>query len=96
MAKYHYSLERLGYCSREFRWFAGMTRVELARRAGISRDLLQKLEQRKHVNPGLAALIGIADALGITVGDLLAGITTPSAEQIVPPPANPEPLWSKT
>ena len=57
MTKFRYSPASLGWLLRELRYYAGLTRIEVARRAGLSRDLLQSLELGRHCNPSLRKLI---------------------------------------
>ena len=49
---------------------AGLTQQELALKAGVSSLVIGKIE-RGEVDPRLATLTAIADALGVTVVDLL-------------------------
>jgi transcriptional regulator with XRE-family HTH domain len=51
-----------------------LSRAELARRAGVSEDLVQSLEQGRTTNPTLQTLLGLAGALGVTVNDLVEGM----------------------
>jgi transcriptional regulator with XRE-family HTH domain len=51
-----------------------LSRAELARRAGVSEDLVQSLEQGRTANPRLQTLLGLAGALGVTVNDLIEGV----------------------
>jgi transcriptional regulator with XRE-family HTH domain len=48
----------------------GLTQVELAATAGLSPSLLAQIEQGKTANPTLATLIGLAKALGVSLGEL--------------------------
>jgi XRE family transcriptional regulator, regulator of sulfur utilization len=50
---------------------ARLSREELARRAGVSVDLVHSLEQGRTANPTLRTLLRLADALGVTVGELI-------------------------
>ena len=84
MPTFTYHLEALGLCIAEHRRFVGLSRAELSRRSGISLDLLQSLEQRRHRNPSLNTLIRLAEGLGISVGDLVGGITTQAPAEPVP------------
>ena len=51
-----------------------LSRAELARRAGVSEDLVQSLEQGRTTNPTLQTLLGLAGALRVTVNDLVEGM----------------------
>ena len=84
MASFTYTLEALGLVIAEYRRFLGLSRIALVRRSGISLDLLQSLEQRRHRNPSLSTLIRLADGLGISVGELLASITIQAPEESMP------------
>jgi len=53
---------------------AFLSRAELARRAGVSEDLVQSLEQGRTTNPTLQTLLGLVGALGVTVNDLVEGM----------------------
>jgi len=57
---------------------AYLSRAELARRAGVSEDLVQSLEQGRTTNPTLATLLGLAGALGVTASDLIKGMAVQS------------------
>lgn len=56
---------------RDARARAGLTQEQLADRAGVATEHLQRLE-RGVGNPTLATVYAIADALGCDVRDLLA------------------------
>jgi transcriptional regulator with XRE-family HTH domain len=57
---------------------AYLSRAELARRAGVSEDLVQSLEQGRTTNPTLQTLLGLAGALRVTVNDLVEGMAVQS------------------
>ena len=59
----------------ELRFRAYLSRVELARRAGVSEDLVQSLEQGRTANPRLYTLLGLAGALGVSASALIEGMT---------------------
>ena len=60
---------------------AYLSREELARRAGVSEDLVQSLEQGRTANPRLLTLLGLAGALGVTASDLIKDmVALPVAE----------------
>lgn len=63
---------RLGITIAALRRNKGMTQTELADKAKISRSHLSAIENPNEFYPfSLTALFGIADALGISPGDLL-------------------------
>src|SRR5258708_7766280 len=53
----------------------GWSQSELARRAGLSRSYIQKLESRGH-DPNVSTLIACAGGLGLTLGWVVAPVTT--------------------
>lgn len=55
---------------RDMRDERGMKQTHLARKAGISREELSRIE-RGHVTPLTKTLKGLSDALGVSLGDLL-------------------------
>lgn len=57
-------LRRAAYISRE----------ELARRSGTSAHSIQSWEQGRVANPGLRAVFGLAQGLGVTLSKLLEGV----------------------
>ena len=50
---------------------AGITQVELARKIGITPAYLCDLEKGKKKNPSVSVMIRLAEALNVTVNDLL-------------------------
>lgn len=50
---------------------AGITQVELARKIGITPAYLCVLEKVKKKNPSVSVMIRLAEALNVTVNDLL-------------------------
>ena len=56
------------------RWRAGLGRDELAKVSGVSEHLVQSLEQGRTANPSLRTLRGLAQGLGVTVGELVEGL----------------------
>jgi transcriptional regulator with XRE-family HTH domain len=50
---------------------AYLSRAELARRAGLSPDLVQSLEQGRAANPTVRTVFALAGALGLPYGDLM-------------------------
>ena len=63
---------------------ARLSREELALRADVSIHLLHSLEQGRAANPTLKTLLGLADALGVTVGELIEDAGECSNGGIVP------------
>lgn len=61
----------IGARLREARHERGLTREELAERAGLSTDLIAKLEQGQRETARISSLSRLANALGITLSDLL-------------------------
>lgn len=53
-----------------------LTQEDLARRAGVSRAVVIRLEKKRGASPNLATLGSIANALGVELADLL-----PSSER---------------
>jgi transcriptional regulator with XRE-family HTH domain len=53
------------------RYEARLSREEFASRANLSPDLVQSLEQGRTANPRLSTLLGLASALGVSVGELV-------------------------
>ena len=65
----------IGTRIRELRLIQGLSQEELAAFSGLSSVYISNIERaRKH--PGLESLLSIADALGVTMNDLLAGNQT--------------------
>lgn len=56
------------------RWSACLSRSELAERAGISRHLIQSLEQGRIANPKLRTLLSLARALNIGLAEFLLDV----------------------
>lgn len=55
---------------------------KLAERAGISKSLLHRIENREDANPELETLRRISKALGITVGELLGNEVVKNVRQL--------------
>jgi transcriptional regulator with XRE-family HTH domain len=53
------------------RYLRHLSRQQLAVSAGLSPDLVQSLEQGRTANPRLNTLLGLASALGVTLGELV-------------------------
>jgi len=75
---------QLGDRIRQARKRYGMSQVELAKRAHISRQQLYMLETNQTPDPGVLKVLAIARVLGVSVDTLLAGTE-------VPPP----PRWAR-
>lgn len=60
----------IGEKIKKFRKEAGLTQVELAKRANMSRSYLGDLEGNRY-NPSVSTLNAIADALDVKVSDLM-------------------------
>ncbi len=56
------------------RWSACLSRSELAERAGISRHLVQSLEQGRIANPKLRTLLSLARALNVGFPEMLLDV----------------------
>jgi transcriptional regulator with XRE-family HTH domain len=52
---------------------ARLSRHSLAQESGVSRHQIESLEQGRENNPTLRTLVGLAGALGVTVGELTEG-----------------------
>ncbi|PNG50122.1 MULTISPECIES: helix-turn-helix transcriptional regulator [unclassified Variovorax] len=63
---------------RTFRTRAGLSQEELADRAGVHRTYVSQVE-RQVVNPTLASVSKLADALGLPLARLLDGTTAPDS-----------------
>jgi transcriptional regulator with XRE-family HTH domain len=63
---------------------------ELSRRAGVSKSMLSQIE-RAQANPTVAVVWRLANALGVTIGELLGGAPglTPPVVAVVPAHATP-------
>lgn len=65
------SARRLGRVLRNLRAAKGWTQEQLAKKAGMTRAYVAKLETGGKRNPSLAILQRLARALGVPVGELL-------------------------
>ena len=63
---------------------------ELSRKAGVSKSMLSQIE-RAQANPTVAVVWRLANALGVTMGDLLAGAPQPVAPAIALVPVHATP-----
>jgi transcriptional regulator with XRE-family HTH domain len=59
------------------RWRACLSRDQLAKLSGVSAHIIQSLEQGRVGNPTLRTLLGLARGLGVTVGELIEGLSEP-------------------
>ena len=57
------------------RWRACLSRDQLAKRSGVSADLIQSLEQGRADNPTLRTLLGLARGLEVTGGELIESLS---------------------
>jgi transcriptional regulator with XRE-family HTH domain len=63
--------KRIGFTVKRLRTSAGFTRASLAKSTGISYSIVKRLEGGLVYNPQLNAIYGIANALGISLRELL-------------------------
>ena len=78
-------MEGLGERLRRFRRQASLSQGELARRAGISKPYISELETGAGRRPSAEILLRLADALGITIAELLGRPLEPEGVVEVPP-----------
>ena len=76
---------------RTWRTEKNMTLPALADRAGLSKGLISKLENNEDSNPSLSTLYKIAEALDITVADIL-DTEQVQLKRIIP---EEQPFWQK-
>jgi transcriptional regulator with XRE-family HTH domain len=57
------------------RWRAGLGRDQLAELSGVSVHTVQSLEQGRSGSPSLRTVLGLARGLGVTVGELVEGLS---------------------
>ena len=62
--------EKMGYKIKEVRESAGMTQTDLAKKAGVSRQLIWMLENEPNTVTTTKTLKNIADALGTTISNI--------------------------
>jgi transcriptional regulator with XRE-family HTH domain len=67
---------------------AGLSRPELARRAGVPVSTLRNWEGDRGF-PGMAACLRMAEALGVPVERLAEGVEDPAGEEWEPAPERP-------
>ena len=60
----------MGYRIREIRENIGMSQTELSEKSGVTRATIWKLETGDNEVTTSKTLVAIADALGVTVGEL--------------------------
>lgn len=77
-------MEGLGDRIRGYRGTAGVTQAELARQAGVSKAYLSELEGNAGRRPSADVLLRIAEALGVTIADLLGKTVKPGEPTEIP------------
>lgn len=65
-----YDLRILGRNLKRWRQFRGLTQEELAKKVGITKDTISKIELGKQENPGLKYLILISQELNVELEQL--------------------------
>ena len=83
---------QLGDRIRQARKRYGMSQVELAKRAHISRQMLYMLETNQTPDPGVLKVLAIARVLGVSVDHLLAGTEVPPPPRMHPRPRTTAPV----
>jgi transcriptional regulator with XRE-family HTH domain len=78
-------VDDLGQRLRRFREDRGWTQAALAEHAGVSKPYLSELEGDAGRRPSGQILLQLADALGVTVADLLGRQVLPAQEPDIPP-----------
>ncbi|HEV8651798.1 MAG TPA: helix-turn-helix domain-containing protein [Actinomycetes bacterium] len=78
-------MDDLGQRLRRFREDRRWTQAALAEHAGVSKPYLSELEGNAGRRPSGQILLKLADALGVTVADLLGRQIVPSQEPDIPP-----------
>jgi putative transcriptional regulator len=73
---------------RTLRGEAGLSRAELARRAGVPAGTLRNWEGDRGF-PGLPALLRLAEALGVPVERFAEGVEDPGGDEPAAPPERP-------
>jgi transcriptional regulator with XRE-family HTH domain len=81
--------EALALRLRRLRERLGVSQAELARRAGVARQLVWGLEQATRPRPAPATLDKLAEALGVTTEQLRGREPVPGLEAPAGPPAAP-------
>jgi transcriptional regulator with XRE-family HTH domain len=78
-------MDDLGQRLRRFRDERGWTQAALAEHAGVSKPYLSELESGAGRRPSGQILLKLADALGVTVADLLGRQVLPTQDPDIPP-----------
>lgn len=78
-------MEGLGARLRELRHHTGLSQAALARTAGISKAYLSELEADAGRRPSADVLLRLADALGVTIAEVLGRAIEPVAPARIPP-----------
>jgi len=78
----------IGETIRELRRLRNITQTELAAAAGVSQGQLSRLESGETINPSQQTLLGIAEALHVTLTDLIGrpAVGTPDMPGRIPVP----------
>jgi transcriptional regulator with XRE-family HTH domain len=80
---------------RSLREAANLTQYELAKRAGLSKQALSRLELGER-EPRWGTVQALAQALGVSVGDFAEPVASPPSEPAEPPSTSPKPTKAKT
>jgi len=75
----------MGALIRSYRADRGMTQTALARAAEISKTYLSELEGGQGTRPSADVLLRLADALGVSIADLLGRSVVATSSQELPP-----------
>lgn len=67
-------VKHFGRCLKLLREQKGMTRLEVAQKAGISPGAFGRLERAEHGDVSLSTVDSVAKALGMTAGEMLVGV----------------------
>ena len=78
----------IGENIRNYRQLRSLTLPELAVRAGVSKAFLWEIESGNSKRPGAETLWKIADALGVTIADLMGKERSDSAATSIQPEVN--------
>lgn len=85
-------MKEIGEKIRDFRNIRKLTVRRLAEAAETSVSMISQIENAK-TNASVATLVRVADALGVTLGDLLSEGTTPSSSRVMRKADRPEVKW---